>query len=188
MKTGSISDKFWLMACLGSAAVIGFQLSADVNLMQHARAAHPDDNIVVSETDLSVFSAGADIDAPATELMVAAIAAQPLFAPGRQPMVQEVQAARSATPKPADTVLPDIELAGTLMADHTEVALIVGRERNSQHVRIGDMMSTWQVMTIDRDYIQLARDGEINPMPLRKDRPRQRQAAPAGRTNDRARN
>jgi hypothetical protein len=182
---GLMFDKVWLVTALLSTAAIGFQLSTEINLMERASAAHSGD--VGVGFDVGEFGAKVEITTPPTALMTQAIIAQPLFSPSRRPKAQEnVELAQAADPRPqiVDADLPEIELAGTLISDRVDVALVMDGGRDSRHVRIGDQIADWRIIRIDRDRIELAKDGELHPMPLRKGLPGQRQASPAGRTKD----
>jgi hypothetical protein len=147
----------WLLVCTGLAGTIVFELSSP--FAPQVTAAHP-------AAPLPEFAPlPPPFDPPPRDLF-AEIAARPLFSPSRRPFVPEDEPAANLRDESIA-----IELVGTLLTAQGRAALLQPQGQDAQWVLAGQQIAGWQVVTIERDEVNLRLDEEARTLALRTSAP-----------------
>ena len=140
------SDLQWLAASLALVGVIGIQALEPMDaLLPSAQAAS-------STTTQSV----GDIPAPMR---------QSLFMESRGVVVAQSTVESSSTGRSRN--VPPIELVGTLLSGRADVALVAEGSDGARRVQIGDSVSDWRIVDIERDRLTLKQEETLEPVLLR---------------------
>ncbi|MGI9500248.1 MAG: hypothetical protein ACR2P3_09430 [Geminicoccaceae bacterium] len=99
--------------------------------------------------------------------LVSAIAERSLFTVSRG-----VQLAQASEPTTARQVggseePPELELVGTLLSNRSDVALIADGQAGPRRLQVGDTVSDWKIVRIQRDNLMLKQDDLLAPIKLR---------------------
>jgi hypothetical protein len=145
----------WLLACMGLAGIIVFELSSPI--APEVTAAPP-------AAPLPEFAPPSEPFDPPPRHVFAEIAARPLFSASRRPFVPESE----ADEQPHDENIA-LELVGTLLTEQGRAALLQPQGQNAQWVLAGEQVAGWEVVTIERDRVKLRLDEEAKSLELRTD-------------------
>jgi general secretion pathway protein N len=145
----------WLLVCMGLAGTIVFELSSPI--APEVTAAPP-------AAPMPEFAPPPDPFDPPPRQLFAEIAARPLFSESRRPFVPESE----PEDKPQDDNIA-IELVGTLLTKQGRAALLQPQGQNAQWVLAGEQVAGWEVVTIERDQVELRLDEEAKTLELRTD-------------------
>jgi type II secretory pathway component PulC len=97
------------------------------------------------------------------------IAARPLFSESRRPYAAPPAPVEEAA-QPTQPSLP-LELAGTFLTDTDQAALLLVAGGSPAWLRRGQLIEGWRIETIERDRVQLRKDGQQQVLQLRADIP-----------------
>lgn len=103
---------------------------------------------------------------PKAEL-VSAIMHRPLFEKSRKLQMAQQTETTSQYQIESSEEPPAIELIGTLLSQRSDVALVQDEGSRSRRLQIGDRVSDWQIVRIQRDNLLLEQDGSLAPVKLR---------------------
>jgi hypothetical protein len=152
---------FWLAVCAGLAVVVAYQLSRSFPLAPTVTAAPPGAPVL----DLAARPAlPRSPDADALEL----IAARPLFSASRRPYVAPSAPLEEVEREHGRPALP-LELAGTFLTDTDRTALLLVAGGSPAWLRRGQLIEGWRIEAIERDRVQLSKDGQQQVLHLRAD-------------------
>ncbi|MGI9418814.1 MAG: hypothetical protein ACR2RA_13345 [Geminicoccaceae bacterium] len=162
----SRGDLWWLVSGIVLAGVVTIQSIEPLGSFLRSAEAVPLTS-VRSAGDLPVvISLDAAIAGPKVEF-VSAIAYRPLFMKSRGAGL-----AQSSTPATGQEIErskepPSIELIGTLLSARADVALVAEGPDQSRRLRVGDTVSDWKIVRIQRDNLTLMQNDRVAPISLR---------------------
>jgi hypothetical protein len=153
---------FWLTVCAGLAMVVTYQLATSFPLAPTVTAAPPGVPL------LDPAERPPPPRSPAAAA-VEQITARPLFSERRRPYVP-LSALAEETAELTQPSLP-LELAGTFLTDTDQAALLLVAGGSPAWLRRGQLIEGWRIETIERDRVQLRKDGQQQVLQLRADIP-----------------
>ncbi len=159
-------DVRWLVSGLVLSVAVGVQvIDLTGPLMRPAEAvplaaARPVDDLA------EIKRLGEAQHGPKLEL-VSAIAQRSLFTASRG-----VQMAQASEPAPKGQITgskepPAVELVGTLLSARSDVALVTDGQAGARRLQVGDSVSDWKIVRIQRDNLTLMQDDFLAPIKLR---------------------
>jgi hypothetical protein len=154
---------FWLTVCAGLAVVVTYQLATSFLSPPTVTTAPPGTPL------LDPVEQPAPPRSPAADA-VEQITARPLFSERRRPYVPLSALAEEKTAEPTQPSL-SLELAGTFLTDTDQAALLLVADGSPAWLRRGQLIEGWRVEAIERDRVQLRKDGQQQVLQLRADIP-----------------
>ncbi len=159
-------DIRWLASGLILSVAVGVQLIDLAGPLMRAAEAVP---LAAThlDRDLSKTNPQGELQHRLKPELVSAIAERSLFTVNRG-----VQMAQASEPATKDQVTgskepPAVELVGTLLSKRSDVALVTDGQTGPRRLQVGDTLSDWKIVRIQRDNLTLMQDDLLAPIKLR---------------------